>query len=126
MLATQHIAWCGLDSTSCTRMPSSTLIPFLGSLGSLINPFKQKRAPFFSLGYWAAQCKPHMGDYENKGPNIDPQIAGFPDNEDPNKVPPPNVGNLYIVTSQNRRTAWGSLRSQGVGFRVLSRVGFRV
>ena len=30
------------------RMPSSTLIPFLGGgLGSLINPFKQKRAPFF-------------------------------------------------------------------------------
>ena len=28
-------------------MPSSTLIPFLGGLGSLINPFKQKRAPFF-------------------------------------------------------------------------------
>ena len=28
-------------------MPSSTLIPFLGVLGSLINPFKQKRAPFF-------------------------------------------------------------------------------
>ena len=36
------------------RMPSSTLIPFLGGLGSLINPFKQKRAPFLSLGYWAA------------------------------------------------------------------------
>ena len=32
-----------------TRMPSSTLIPFLGGLGSLINPFKQKRAPFLSL-----------------------------------------------------------------------------
>ena len=31
-----------------------TLIPFLGGLGSLINPFKQKRAPFLSLGYWAA------------------------------------------------------------------------
>ena len=28
-----------------SRMPSSTLIPFWG-LGSLINPFKQKRAPF--------------------------------------------------------------------------------
>ena len=37
-----------------SRMPSSTLIPFLGGLGSLINPFKQKRAPFSSLGYWAA------------------------------------------------------------------------
>ena len=36
------------------RMPSSTLIPFLGGLGSLINPFMQKRAPFLSLGYWAA------------------------------------------------------------------------
>ena len=34
------------------RMPSSTLIPFLVGLGSLINPFKQKRAPFFILGYW--------------------------------------------------------------------------
>ena len=31
-------------------MPSSTLIPFLKGLGSLINPFKQKRAPFLSLG----------------------------------------------------------------------------
>ena len=38
-----------------SRMPSSTLIPFLGGLGSLINPFKQKRAPFLSLGYWAAK-----------------------------------------------------------------------
>ena len=28
-------------------MPSSTLIPFLGGLDSLINPFKQKRAPLF-------------------------------------------------------------------------------
>ena len=37
-----------------SRMPSSALIPFLGGLGSLINPFKQKRAPFLSLGYWAA------------------------------------------------------------------------
>ena len=37
-----------------TRMPSSALIPFLGGLGSLMNPFKQKRAPFLSLGYWAA------------------------------------------------------------------------
>ena len=36
------------------RMPSSTLIPFLGGLGSLMNPFKQRRAPFLSLGYWAA------------------------------------------------------------------------
>ena len=35
------------------RMPSSTLIPFLVGLGSLINPFKQKMAPFFILGYWA-------------------------------------------------------------------------
>ena len=34
------------------RMPSSTLIPFLAGLGSLINPFKQKRAPCLSLGYW--------------------------------------------------------------------------
>ena len=39
---------------SKSRMPSSTLIPFLEGLGSLINPFKQKRAPFLSLGYWAA------------------------------------------------------------------------
>ena len=30
----------------CPRMRSSALIPFLGALGSLINPFKQKRAPF--------------------------------------------------------------------------------
>ena len=36
-----------------SRMPSSTLIPFLGGLGSLTNPFKQNRAPFLSLGYWA-------------------------------------------------------------------------
>ena len=36
-----------------TRMPSSTLIPFLVGLGSLRNPFKQKSAPFFILGYWA-------------------------------------------------------------------------
>ena len=36
-------------------MPSSTLIPFLGGLGSLINPFKQKRAPFLSLDYRAAK-----------------------------------------------------------------------
>ena len=36
------------------RMPSSALIPFLGGLGSLVIPFKQKRAPFLSLGYWAA------------------------------------------------------------------------
>ena len=28
------------------RMPSSTLIPFLGGLGSRINPFKQKGHPF--------------------------------------------------------------------------------
>ena len=37
-----------------TRMPSSALIPFFGGLGSPINPLKQKRAPFLSLGYWAA------------------------------------------------------------------------
>ena len=38
-------------------MPSSALIPFFwgGGLGSLINPFKQKRAPFLIPGYWAAQ-----------------------------------------------------------------------
>ena len=30
-----------------SRMPSSALSPFLGGLGSLINPFKQKRAPIF-------------------------------------------------------------------------------
>ena len=35
-------------------MTSSSLIPFLGGLGSLINPFKQKKAPFLDLGYWAA------------------------------------------------------------------------
>ena len=29
-------------------MPSSALVPFLGALGSPINPFKQKRAPFFN------------------------------------------------------------------------------
>ena len=28
-------------------MPSSTLIPFLGGLGSLINPFKQKKGTLF-------------------------------------------------------------------------------
>ena len=33
-------------------MPSSALIPFLRGLGSLIHPFKQKRAPLLSLGYW--------------------------------------------------------------------------
>ena len=33
--------------------PVVPLFPFLGGLGSLINPFKQ-RAPFLSLGYWAA------------------------------------------------------------------------
>ena len=38
-----------------SRMPSSALIPFLGGLGSLINPFKPKRAPCLSLGYWAAE-----------------------------------------------------------------------
>ena len=31
-------------------MPSGTLIPFLVGLGSLINAFRQKRAPFFFLG----------------------------------------------------------------------------
>ena len=35
------------------RMPSTTLFPFFGGVGSLINPFKQKRAPFLILGYWA-------------------------------------------------------------------------
>ena len=34
----------------CPEMP---LFPFLGALGSPINPFKQKRAPFLILGYWA-------------------------------------------------------------------------
>ena len=32
---------------SYSRMPSSTLIPFLGGIGSLINPFKQKRGTLF-------------------------------------------------------------------------------
>ena len=46
---------CQMDfSKELARMPSSTLIPFLGGSGSLINPLKQKRAPFLSLGYWAA------------------------------------------------------------------------
>ena len=27
--------------------------PFWGGVGSLIKPFKQKRAPFLILGYWA-------------------------------------------------------------------------
>ena len=35
------------DPSTQTRMPSSTLIPFLGGLGSLINPFKQKRGTLF-------------------------------------------------------------------------------
>ena len=42
-----------LGDGSVARMPTSTLIPFLVGLGSLINPLKQKRAPFFILGYWA-------------------------------------------------------------------------
>ena len=42
-----------LRKVTMTRMPSSTLIPFLVGLGSLIYPFKQKPAPFFILGYWA-------------------------------------------------------------------------
>ena len=38
-----------------SRIPSSALIPFLGALGSPINPFKQKRAPSLILGYWATE-----------------------------------------------------------------------
>ena len=37
------------------RCPVVPLFPFLGGLGSLFNPFKQIRAPFLSLGSWAAQ-----------------------------------------------------------------------
>ena len=33
----------GIKSACIARMPSSTLIPFWGGLGSLLNPFKQKR-----------------------------------------------------------------------------------
>ena len=33
--------------------PVVPLFPFWVGLGSLINPFKQKRAPFLSLGSWA-------------------------------------------------------------------------
>ena len=37
----------GIRLVTDSRMPSSTLIPFLGGLGSLINPFKQKRSALF-------------------------------------------------------------------------------
>ena len=37
-------------------MPTSTLIHlFWGGLGSLVNPFKQERAPLLILAYWATQ-----------------------------------------------------------------------
>ena len=39
-------------------LPSSALVPVLGGLGSLINPFEQTRAPFCVLGYWATQVCP--------------------------------------------------------------------
>ena len=51
MLGAARVVFCRVRKA---RTPRSTLIPFLGGLGSLINPFKQKRAPFLSLGYWAA------------------------------------------------------------------------
>ena len=39
---------------------------------------------------WQSLQQKHVGVYENKGPRIcNPQIVGFPDNKDPNKVPPP-------------------------------------
>ena len=33
-------------TSSESRMPSTTLFPFFGGVGSLTNPFKPKRAPF--------------------------------------------------------------------------------
>ena len=36
------------------RMPSSTLIPFLGGFRLPYKPLSAKRVPFLSLGYWAA------------------------------------------------------------------------
>ena len=50
-----YLCIMGLAVFPVTRMPSSALFPFLGGLGSLINPFKQKRAPFLIPGYWATQ-----------------------------------------------------------------------
>ena len=56
-------------------LPSSTLIPFLGGLGSLINPFKQERAPLFRpwllgslvgllFGIWGSYLEPrHVRSY---------------------------------------------------------------
>ena len=60
-------------------MPSSTLIPFLGGLGSLINPFKQKRAPFLSLGYWAAWSRvPYNVASPKKGGLVLSDMGSFP------------------------------------------------
>ena len=42
----------------------------------------------YRLVWRVIQAFPNMGVYENQGPlNIDPQIVGFPYNEDPSKVP---------------------------------------
>ena len=43
----RHGEGCRVAMSKDARMPSSALIPFLlGGLGSLINPFKQRRVPF--------------------------------------------------------------------------------
>ena len=54
-------------------MPSSTLIPFLGGLGSLINPLKQKRVPLLSLGYWASGRSGVLAAQEQ---SVDPDSPG--------------------------------------------------
>ena len=43
----QHMGRGLTEGLSRARMPSSTLIPFLEGLGSLIDPFKQKRGTLF-------------------------------------------------------------------------------
>ena len=54
--------------------PVVPLFPFWGGLGSLINPFKQKRPPFLSLGYWG---QPSISPTTTWGPSkVSPGCPG--------------------------------------------------
>ena len=72
----------GLEVIIHARMPSSALIPFLGTLGSPINPFKQKRGTLFNsrlLGNLACHRThpfPWAGDKRGAGAAVVPRYCG--------------------------------------------------